>query len=166
MSAHFHFLDLRQQEKREGKRESEREQINCIILAYKLNPWNKCSGSAFCRKEGETANERQENKRQTRRDRSSKMKWKGWRERFGARGRTSEKRALVVCRKRWGGVMESGSAWREVDRRPVQVQWSGVFNLTWWTSYWKHHPPSSSFTTPTPFLTDRKPCDEAVFKVI
>lgn len=63
MSAHFHFLDLRQQEKLGGKRESEREQINCIISAYKLNPRHKCGGSGgafFCfffRKRGrETAN--------------------------------------------------------------------------------------------------------------
>lgn len=42
----------------------------------------------------------------------------------------SEKRALVVCKKERERVMESKSAGREVDRCPVQVQWSGVFNLT------------------------------------
>lgn len=168
MSAHFHFLDLRQQEKREGKRESEREQINCIILAYKLNPRHKCgSGSAFCRKEG-----RLQMKDRGIRDRHKEIEVVRWSERYG--GSASVQEVARVRNERWwfvgkgggGGVMESGSAWREVDRRPVQVQWSGVFNLTWWTSYWKHHPPSSSFTTPTPFFTDRKPCDEAVFKVI
>lgn len=38
-----------------GKRESESEQINCIISAYKLNPWHKCSSGsgAFCRERWE-----------------------------------------------------------------------------------------------------------------
>lgn len=40
-----------------------------------------------------------------------------------------EKRASAVCEKK-ERVMESRSAGREVDRCPVQVQWSGVFNLT------------------------------------
>lgn len=85
MSAHFHFLDLRQQQKRAGNRESEREQINCIIPAYKLNPQHECSsgGSAFCRDGGvgKTARDRLE-------DESRKPKWKGWR-------RFNEKVALV-----------------------------------------------------------------------
>lgn len=148
-----------------GKRESEREQINCIISAYKLNPRHKCSssGGAFCRAEG-----------------IRQIKDKRIRDRHKEIGVDEVKRdggsAAVQRSHEWetsvGGlhekerVMESESAGREVDRCPVQVQWSAVFNLTWWTSYWKHHPPSSSFTTPTPFLTDRKPCDEAVFKVI
>lgn len=147
----------------EGKRESEREQINCIISAYKLNPRHKCGGGGDCSfrtEEGRRQMKRQGNKRQTQRDRSRKMKWKGRRQ----RSHEWERSVGGLWEKE--SVMESKSARREVDRCPVRVQWSGVFNLTWWTSYWKHHPPSSSFTAPTPFLTDREPCDEAVFKVI
>lgn len=39
----------------------------------------------------------------------------------------NERRRFVRKKER---VMESESAGREVDRCPVQVQWSGVFNLT------------------------------------
>lgn len=160
-------------ETRGNERIVEREQINCIISAYKLNPRHEsCGGGGsvfffiFRREEGRDGEWKAGGiKRQTQRDRSGKMKWKAWRERSGAE-------VAWVRNERWWfvgkkeRVMESERAGREADRCPVQVQWSGVFNLTWWTSYWKHHPPSSSFTTPTPFLTDRKPRDEAVFKVI
>lgn len=54
---------------------------------------------------------------------------KGMEGELGCRGRMGEKRALVVCKKK-ERVMENQSAGREVDRCPVQVQWSGVFNLT------------------------------------
>lgn len=43
--------------------------------------------------------------------------------------RSHWKRALSVCEEK-ERVMESESAGREVDHCPVQVHWSGVFNLT------------------------------------
>lgn len=58
-------------------------------------------------------------------------------------------------------VEEQGTG-REVDRCSVQVHWRGVFNLTWWTSYWELHP----LCTPTTFLSAHKPRDRAAFKVI
>lgn len=162
MSAHFHFLDLRRREKL-GERVSEREQINCIISAYKINPRHKCSSSssAFCIKEGWQWMKK-ESKWQKQRGRSRKRKLK----RDGGSVLTQRwvrNKCWWFVRKGWWRARAQG---REVDRCPVRVQWSGVFNLTWWTSYWKHHPSSSSFPTPTPFFTDRKPCDGAVFKVI
>lgn len=36
--------------------------------------------------------------------------------------RVRNERWWFVGKEGGGGVMESGSAWREVDRRPVQVQ--------------------------------------------
>lgn len=135
----------------EGKRESEREQINCIISAYKLNPRHKCSGekqrSVFLsgKRKGREGRRRMS-------DRHKEIKVERWSHSAGVR---SEE-------KKGEGVMESERAEREVDRCPVRVQWSGVFNLTWWTSHWKHHPLSSSFNT-APSL---KSCDEVVFKVI
>lgn len=70
----------------EGKRESGSEQINCIILAYKLNPRHKCRSScgAFCREESRRQMKDKRLKSQKLRDGSRKMKWTGWKDQFGA----------------------------------------------------------------------------------
>lgn len=154
------------------KRGSGREQINCIISAYKLNPPHKCSPSHciflfFLQREKQTVKNEDKIARRLYQKRGKKIiKWSE-----GDGETTSVQRLAWVRIERWWFVREGeGDREQELTKKgilcPVRDQWSGVFNLTWWTSYWKHHPPGTSLTTPTPFLTDRKLRDGAVFKVI
>lgn len=93
---------------RGGKRESGREQINCIILAYKLNPRHKCRSScdAF-RREGS-----RQRKWKTRdlRVRSAEMEVGRWSERGG---KTSFGEGLAwVTIKRWWFCKKRREWWR------------------------------------------------------
>lgn len=119
-------------ETRGNERIVEREQINCIISAYKLNPRHEsCGGGGsafffFRREEGRDGEWKAGGiKRQTQRDRSGKMKWKAWRERSGAE-------VAWVRNERWwfvgekgesNGERESGEGGRPLPRSS-SVEWS------------------------------------------